>query len=466
MPQAPLHRAETLDTFYKNLDPEPLVSQVEVDAFYYQNLNRARGQDNVPAIQRELQRSWGGRYFRAFLAGHSGCGKSTELTRLVRAVEGQFRSIRFSAKQEMHASAAKAFDVPLVMMARLAEQIAKPEVEGGLAWTPPNDLTRSVLAWFDAVTITSKNGTNIDASVSAGVGIDPDTLWGMALGLFAKFRAEARFSSERRQEVVERRIARLPDLINLLNDFFDACNHELRNRHGQEWLVIGEDFEKLLNKSLPADFFVRESGIFSPLRTHLIFTIPVDLAWSGNRVDLPFDVYSIQDTPVYTADFQPDKGRAALRELLAKRINPDLFDPGQLDRLIVASGGHLRDLFYLVRDASDRALDEPTDRVRAGHVSTAIAKLRKDVLLRLGPSQYDLEPVTWEERAKRLVAIHRRTPEAGVPDPILHTLLRARAVQEFNGIGRFAVAPLVVDILIAHGLLEKGAPGGLLPEAG
>lgn len=37
-------------------------------------------------------------------------------------------------------------------------------------------------------------------------------------------------------------------------------------------------------------------------------------------------------------------------------------------------------------------------------------------------------------------------------------------MQEFNGNGRFAVAPLVVDILEKQEHLALDSPGGLLPE--
>ena len=86
--------------------------------------------------------------------------------------------------------------------------------------------------------------------------------------------------------------------------------------------------------------------------------------------------------------------------------------------------------------------------------------------MRLGESPYDPQPVTWAKRVERLKAIHLNEADAKVPDAALHLLLRARAVQEFNGEeGRFAVAPLVVDILRQQEhLTVVEAAGGLLPD--
>ena len=134
MSSNPFARAETLDRFYETLELRPLLDKTGLNAFYYQQLNKVRGADNVPLLQQELNRSHGGRFFRAFLAGHSGCGKSTELARLSAAVSGKFRTIRFSAKDEMHPSSAKPFDVLILMMIRLAAEISKSTQDGGLAW--------------------------------------------------------------------------------------------------------------------------------------------------------------------------------------------------------------------------------------------------------------------------------------------------------------------------------------------
>ena len=458
-------RATSLDRFYDALDPRPLTTHAGLEAFYYKELNTVRGEDSVPRLQMGLTRAFGGRFFRAFFAGHSGCGKTTELTRLAESVSEKYRVVRFSAKDEMHPASAKPFDVLILMMIRLGEAIAKPEAEGGLAWEPDDDLSRRVMDWFAVEKSIAKTATGIGASIEAGVGADGDSLWSKALGLFAKLKGEVKYSSNRETEIVTRRSSRLPELIALVNTFFSVCNEELKRKRGQEWLFLGEDFEKLLDSRLPKTFFVTESAVFSSLQTHLIFTIPVDLAWAESGTSLPFPVYPILDTPVYSATFEADGGRDALRALLARRIDLDRIGSGQLDRFIVASGGHLRDLFYLIREAADLALlDQPeAAQIEKKHATRAIAKLRQEVLLRLGDDPYAPAPIPWAKRAERLVALYQREPAADVPDAILHSLLLARAVQQFNGEGRFGVAPLVVDILMKQSLLGPGSPGGLLP---
>ena len=47
-------------------------------------------------------------------------------------------------------------------------------------------------------------------------------------------------------------------------------------------------------------------------------------------------------------------------------------------------------------------------------------------------------------------------------NPVLYSLLSARAVQEFNGQRWFGVHPLVVDVLAAQGKLDRLDSGAVL----
>ncbi|MBM3737685.1 MAG: hypothetical protein FJW39_18045 [Acidobacteria bacterium] len=410
-------RADTLDLFNEVLEVKPLTK--DSWAFYSAELNSIRGDDEAANLALRLRQSFGKRYYRAFLAGHSGCGKSTELTRLATSVESQYRTIRFSAKDELDPASAEPFDVLLLMMALLGEQIARPVSEGGLAWRPSAALSQKVLDWFAAETVKETRSTAVAASVEAGAGMDGDSVWGKLLGLFAKIKGEVRFASQREEQVVQQRKRRLPELLSAANDFFNACTEELRSKQKKEWLFIGEDFEKLLTADLPQRFFVQDSALFSGLQAHFIFTIPIELAWAASGAGLPFEVRKIYDTPVYTKDNQPDKGRSLLRDLMSKRVDLNLFEPGQLDRLIVASGGNLRDLFLWTNDAADRALLAPSPMIRRDDVTRSIAKYRREALLRLGPSGYDAEEVKWSARLERLKAIYAQARDHEVPDAVL-----------------------------------------------
>lgn len=68
--------------------------------------------------------------------------------------------------------------------------------------------------------------------------------------------------------------------------------------------------------------------------------------------------------------FHPDHspnldGQQAVEEVLQARMDLVLFEPDQGRRLIVASGGNLRDLFALVNYAADSALLRGASQINA-----------------------------------------------------------------------------------------------------
>jgi hypothetical protein len=458
------HPATRLEDLYRNLSPEPLMTPEEIRDFYSGKVNEARGEDKVVRLQLELDRAFGGNYYKTFLMGHPGVGKSTELTRLVQRIGGKYRTIRFSATMALDPSTFKPFDVLLLMMALVTEQIAQPIIEGGAGEKVADELLKDIWEWFATETNTTTAATTFGAEIAAGAGVDAGSMWAKVLGLFIHLKGEVKYASDRETKTVEYRLSRLSTLVDLTNRLLDECTVLLRKSTGREWLFIGEDFDKPgIVVKLVEDLFITYGNVFKSLRTHLIFTIPVALGHSHQGVRLPCPSLSIPDTPVYEADHSPcTTGREALQSVLEARVDPALFDEGQVTRLIIASGGNLRDLFSLVREAGDRAIvgSSPAGTIRAADVNGAIDLLRTQYSQRLGTGPYDAESVPYEEKAKKLIAIYVQDPNASIPDSVLYSLLRSKTVQEFNGRGRYGVPPLVVDILKSQGRIDGSSPGG------
>jgi hypothetical protein len=236
------------------------------------------------------------------------------------------------------------------------------------------------------------------------------------------------------------------------------------DKTGQEWLLVVEDLDKTgISPEQLQDLFVQYGTVFQDLRVSMIFTIPVWLAYSPEANRLPFDPYMIHDTPVYDQKHSPhERGRSAVQSVLEARVLPSLFADGQMTRLIEASGGNLRDLFKLVVDAGEgaRARNPTAPAIRPDDANAAISKMRWEYRMKLGQSPYDAHPIPYSEKSARLLAVYNRAPDSDIPDPVLYSLLRGRAVQEFNGTRWYGVHPLVVDILKEQQHLKPQDPGG------
>ncbi len=462
-----LKAATTLEDVYQTLSPEPLLDEKQLHAFYKEQINTVRGGDRVAHIALGLKRAYGGAFYKAFMMGHPGVGKSTELTRLSRQMRDKFHTIRFSAVSDLDAAGFKPFDVLLVMMTRVVEETKKVTQQ-----QPSDRLLDAIQRWFATEKIVDTKKTETEVSASAGAGPKADSLWATLLGLFAQVKGEIKYTADRKREVTEYRLHRLSSLIDLVNNALDECNSMLREYDNCEWLFVGEDFDK---PGIPFEqtesLFLNYANIFKDLHTHLIFNIPISLVYSERAAQLPFSgerIHCIPDTPVFHPDHTPHQaGRDALRAVLEARVVPKLFAEGQMTKLIVASGGNLRDLFQMTAQAADNAILGQRSQIGAADAEAAINNLRTEYERRLGESPFDEEKVnkiTYEMKAERLKSIYACDPVAKVPAPVLYSLLRARAVQEFNGTRWFGVHPLVVDILQAQGKLtaskEGQVPGG------
>jgi hypothetical protein len=205
--------------------------------------------------------------------------------------------------------------------------------------------------------------------------------------------------------------------------------------------------------------------MFDQLSLHILITVPGWMFYSSNAARLPFGKngrFILTDPPVYNRDHSPNpEGREALKAVLAARVNLSLLSEEALDLLVVASGGSLRELFGLVREAADNAILGQRSTIERNDAIRAVRLYRKDYRDRLGTSREDSESIGYEVLKQKLLSVYRDEPNARIPDEALNRLLRSRAVLDFNGDYWYGVHPLVVDILKEQGALQKDDSGGV-----
>ncbi len=458
IPEGP---ATNLEQLTKTLRPEPLIKAQEFQRFYRPDMNAVRGEDTVLTLADLLKQSYRALPYRAFVMGHAGVGKSTEITRLLEEVKDRQIGVRLSVATELNPASFKVFDVVMLMMIRLAEEAKE---RGALPLLSEQSVSK-IERLFD--TEETKQSSSRDSAVSAEAGAGVKDGSGLAglFGLFASTKAEIKFSAERKSETKEYRFRRhLPDLVEACNQLIDACNESLFAKEEREWILVIEDLEKMgISPEQLKELFIQYGTVFTSLNVNMIFTIPIWIAYSQEAERLPLQKHMVYDTPVYKQDHSThEDGQKAVRQVLEARVSPTLFAKGQMQRLIVASGGNLRDLFALVQDAGGAARRRTHGEKVIGDedVARSINKMRRDYRMKLGNSPYDQHSISDEDKTKRLISVYGNESGNKTPDPVLYALLRARALQEFNGQYWFGVHPLVVDILKSDKHLNDDAPGG------
>jgi hypothetical protein len=410
--------------------------------------------DSTAIMCNELRKSFDRPYYRRFFTGHSGCGKSTEFTRLSRELADQFEFIRLSVQNELSPFSAQPFDVLEIMALLLVERAEKLGLELDL------NLLEKVRDWFATVTITSLTESEKGAAAEVEAGAGVPGLFKSILSLRAKVQGQARYSGSRKEETVRNRLERISDLTRLSNDLYRECNKQLRHLHRKEWVFLIEDFDKeSVAEQVVDQLFVRYAKLWSDLETHLVCTIPLWLGFGEKGAALPLHRRALVDIPVFGKDHQSHiKGRAILRGIIEGRVDPELFGLGVEEYLIQAAGGNLRDTFWLITEAANFAEVIGTPRIEKLQADRAVNALRNEYLKRLGEtSQRD---ISYEDKAAVLVRVYTGSKPM-VQDPVLYRLLRARVVHEYNDSYWYGLPPMIVDILIQQGRLPAGSRGGL-----
>ncbi|MBV9142923.1 MAG: hypothetical protein JO115_18760 [Pseudonocardiales bacterium] len=164
---------------------------------------------------------------------------------------------------------------------------------------------------------------------------------------------------------------------------------------GQGSVLIVDGLEKLrgttendvaVQESVQA-LFVTHASKLKFRSHHMVYTVPTSLQFISPGA-LPFDSRVL---PVPVPHVRPRPGQPAgtvattiaqLREVVARRLPADeIFTGQQLDQVIEASGGHLRDLFTLLRQVVNLTLRRSlTLPLRDEHVEEAIGLVAHDFM--------------------------------------------------------------------------------------
>lgn len=453
--------AETLADLTSTMSLEPLIGDYEFEAFYRgeDKIKKVRGQDAVAYMKVGLERKTTDPFYKVFLMGRSGVGKSTEVTRLLREVKDKYVGIRFSVRKDLDPKNFAPFDVILLMMILLCEETKK--ITGK---DPQKQLVADLLGWYadekEAVT------TEIKSGFDAAAGIDTKgSWWDKAVGAFVSLKGSLSYSASRKQESVAYKLTRITPLVETANAIMRNCRSLLYEHSKKDWLFIGEEFDKF---GVPPEktidlFLVHGNSIFQDLDTNLIFNMPLALAFGSRNNELPtLAKQVIFDTPVFTKEREANKdGMEFAREVVHARANADLFGTYQLDRLIVASGANLRDLFSMITEAALDARVEGSTTIETPHVDTVISKWIYLFKSKLGTTQYDTVKVENQLKIDRLKSLYEgQDPTAELGDDVLGILLQANAVQEFNTQHWFALHPLMVRVMQDMNQLPLDALGG------
>lgn len=407
----------TIDDAYNACDPE---EALPADDERYEDLNAVRGVDNIAElIARRIRRvSRGKDYHQQLLTGHRGCGKTTELARLRQRLSGQrFFSVYLDVEDVLDLGDLEYLDILLVIARAVEEQLRGANIRLN------EKLVTELEHWFAEVEQFEERHRSLDGSlhteVEAGGGIP-------LLGkLLASLTSQISTGSSHRQTIRQTLERDLNVFIDRLNALLFSARQGVKQAGFEDLVVIVDGLEKIQFRELGhgqsshSATFVEHAEQLKAPRCHIVYTIPIALAFNANLGDAFTDPAIVLPMVKYATP----EGKQALRNLVARRVRMDLLfeNPDLVDGLIAMSGGAVRDLMRLIRMACDRV----DDVITVADVEAAIQQYVRefDRLLR----EADLESLRYVEKHRRVTA-----------DEMFSRPLQLRLIHEYQNGERWA----------------------------
>ncbi|MEL7220116.1 MAG: hypothetical protein AAGJ93_02290 [Bacteroidota bacterium] len=437
-----IRKAEGLDDVYNAFNSKPI--EKEQLAEFYMKTAQARSGNPRNRLARLLRKTPDTNEHFLFV-GYRGCGKSTELNHLQKDLENDFLVINFSVQQELDPVNLNYIELFIVTMERLfhfAHELQLPISKQYL---------KNIQTWITSKEIQeiSDNYMGAEASVGAKAEIGIPAI----LQFFTSFKASAK-SSRQLKEVLKQNVEpKLSVLIGHCNDLIREIKLKLDTLGKKDLLIILEDLDKI-----PLDrankLFINYTSQLTQLETNVIYTFPIALYYSTYFNDIKayfaqpsFELPMIKVSNKDGSD--NEEGIATMRRIVAARVNiANVFeDEVLLRKMILKSGGVLRDLFMLINEAANQALDFEREKINEKDYTAAYHQLKREYDNNLsfrdeGDKHY--KPEDYYEALIKLYNDTEKKPDNSVE--VMH-LRQNLCILGYNGEGWCNLHPLILDAL-------------------
>ena len=372
----PTKRATDLATAYKISDVQPLSGE-DLDR-YYVDLGAARKNDAIININSTLELQEAEQHSAILFTGHRGCGKSTELRLLQRKWQQHFHVIYLESEKITDINDVQYTDLYLLIAQYLEFEMRQLKIQ------LDSRIIEDVEQWFTDVIKELEMHKDIEIAVAGEITVGTSSP--LPIPLLAKFLAkltsQIKGGSKDKttiRRVVERDLSRLMTSINLLLQ--DAEQKIIKQKPDCKGLLIVFDGLDRCPPQVADKLFFDYAAQLQSIDCTIVYTVPIASLYSSRGIAKTFaKPYTVSMVNIYKYADQAvplsytDKGLNSLVELLDKRIdtNQIFADKQILLDIVSASGGHVRDLMQMVRQACLTAIGRQHSQVQADDALYAI----------------------------------------------------------------------------------------------
>jgi hypothetical protein len=433
-------RAKTLKEAFRSCNLGALTSDA-LDR-YYVDLAAVRGGEAIEGINTVLDFLDPGETTSIFFAGHRGCGKSTELRRIQRHWEQDYRVIYLEVDEETDINSVNYTDLYLIVIKQVEYELRR------LGHKVDPRLLANIENWFMDVTGEDERSVESSISLEGEATLGPDAPF--LAKLLVKLLAQIKGSDTRKttiHQTLQRDISRLKaDLNLLLNDAYK----KIKAKYPKGFLIIFDNLDRIPPAVSDRLFFDYGTQL-KDLNCTLVYTVPMSVIHSERNLNILFvhphimpmvNVYRLEQDNLHLA-YDPD-GVTLMTRMIEQRIKVDqVFDsPYLVTKLVELSGGHVRQLMHLTRNACLTANKRGHAKVLAEDIDYAANEERSNFERFIPATHY---PVLAE------ICRTKKRPRDPEKQAMLQTMLFSLTILEYyTGNVWMYVNPLVKQIHAFH----------------
>jgi energy-coupling factor transporter ATP-binding protein EcfA2 len=370
-------RARTLRDAYRLCSVEPLSGERLRD--YYVDLSRARDKEAIEGVNTSLEFAEPGEFKTILFTGHRGCGKSTELKRIQRQWEANYRVIYLEITDEIDVNDAEYTDLYLVVIKCIELELRKLK----LKFDPK--LLHNFEQWFKDVT------EEDERSVEASISVDAEASLGgevpFLAKLLVKLLAQIKGSDKRKKTIrqtLQKDISRLKTDINLL--LLDAFN-KVKAQYPKGFLIVLDNLDRV-PPNVGNHLFFDYAAQLQELNCTMIYTVPISVLSSPKNLSNSFEnphlvsmigLYQLDRANQASCELgYRETGVEVMTQIIQQRVEiAEVFaSQAPLLDLVKASGGHVRQLMRMMQQSCMTAQTRGHSKIQPEDAAHAIKQLQ------------------------------------------------------------------------------------------
>lgn len=368
----PVNRATTLKNAFRVCNVEPLEGE-DIDR-YYVDLSAVRKTEAIEGVSTILDFQEAEQFTTILFTGHRGCGKSTELKRIQKQWEQDYRIIYLEVNTETDINDVNYKDLYLIVMKWIEFELRTLKLKLDAS------LMKNVEDWFKDVTQETEQTVEGSVSIEGEATLGPEAPF--LAKLLVKLLAQIKGSNRQKETIrktLEKDISRLTNDMNLLLD--DAVK-KLRKKFPEYkgFLIIFDNLDRV-PPEVANHLFFDYAAQLQQLNCTIIYTVPLSVLYSTKNVNNNFgNPHIVPMVNIYEFDRDScdlnynQKHLNAMASLIERRVEVDeLFESREhLLEIAKASGGHVRQLMQIMRTTCQTASTRRHAKITAEDVDYAV----------------------------------------------------------------------------------------------